>query len=46
MLPVTGVSESLLNVQWMKTLLPAFKEDCDATPACKSDGWSVLVALG
>lgn len=50
MLPITGVSEQLLEPRWVQQMLPSFEESClyDSNPikACVVEGWSMLVHAG
>ncbi|KAG5178337.1 hypothetical protein JKP88DRAFT_188690 [Tribonema minus] len=47
MLPITGVSERLLEKEWVKQMLPDFKESCwdpiNPISMCVEQGWSMLV---
>lgn len=50
MLPITGVSEQLLDPRWVQQMLPSFEDSClyDSNPikACVVEGWSMLVHAG
>ena len=44
LLPITPVSEAVLDGAWARALAAPMRESCERDAACAADGWSTLVA--
>jgi endoglucanase Acf2 len=43
LMPLTAISELRDTPAWVKEMLPYFQESCSQYPACRSEGWSILI---
>jgi hypothetical protein len=43
LLPLTPISENLVELDWAFEMYAPFAQECDADPSCGENGWSTLV---
>lgn len=43
LLPLTPISENLMDLDWAFEMYAPFAQECDADPSCGENGWSTLV---
>ena len=43
LLPLTPISENLVELDWAFEMYAPFAKECDADPSCGENGWSTLV---